>query len=242
MSQTEVQQVFSAYITDGELLSQFSGATVESLEVNRRDSFLRTRIRMTTFLPFETVALLEQALQKGLRLNSVEVLPQYPENSLSVDCFSTVIEFLRRRSVSVNGTFNDATCTATDDGWRISLNSARLDVLLSTHTDRMLRDLITELFGRSITIDFEGVDGVDEQYEALLRQAEEEAAAAACQAPADQLSLDGEDLVREGAKLLGYPRTGSAISALMLEAIRYAQWKGRITLCPNGNYTLTSEP
>ncbi|MBQ7038504.1 MAG: PHP domain-containing protein, partial [Clostridia bacterium] len=179
MSQTEVQQVFSAYITDGQLLSQFAGATVESLEVNRRDSFLRTRIRMKTFLPFETVSLLEQALQKGLCLNSVEVLPQYPENSLSVDCFSTVIEFLRRRSVSVNGTFNDATCTATDDGWHIALNSARLDVLLSTHTDRMLRDLIAELFGKSITIEFEGIDGVDEQYEALLRQAEEEAAAAA---------------------------------------------------------------
>ena len=67
----------------------------------------------------------------------------------------------------------------------------------------------------------------------------EEAAAAACQALADQLSLNGDDLVREGAKLLGYPRTGSAISALMQEAIRYAQWKGRITLAPNGNYTLT---
>ena len=45
--------------------------------------------------------------------------------------------------------------------------------------------------------------------------------------------------MREGAKLLGYPRTGSAISALMQEAIRYAQWKGRVTLAPNGNYTLT---
>ncbi len=67
----------------------------------------------------------------------------------------------------------------------------------------------------------------------------EEAAAAACQALADQLSLNGDDLVREGAKLLGYPRTGSAISALMQEAIRYAQWKGRVTLAPNGNYTLT---
>ncbi len=179
MSQTEVQQVFSAYITDGQLLSQFAGATVESLEVNRRDSFLRTRICMKTFLPFETVSLLEKALQKGLCLNNVEVLPRYPENSLSVDCFSTVIEFLRRRSVSVNGTFNDAVCTATAEGWHIALNSARLDVLLSTHTDRMFRELITELFGCSITIEFEGIDGVDEQYEALLRQAEEEAAEAA---------------------------------------------------------------
>ncbi|MBR5540583.1 MAG: PHP domain-containing protein, partial [Clostridia bacterium] len=179
MSQTDVQQVFSAYITDRELLEQFAGATVESLEVNRRDSFLRAHIRMTTFRPFETVVLLEKALQQALCLNTVEILPRYPKESLSVDCFSTVIEFLRRRSVSVNGTFHDATCTATEDGWQISLNSARLEILLSTHTDKKLRDLIAELFGQPITIKFQGVDGVDEQYEALLRQAEEEAAAAA---------------------------------------------------------------
>ena len=179
MSQTALSQVFSAYILDEELLRQFDGATVESLEVNRRDSFLRAHIRMTAFRPFETIVSLERALQQGLCLNAVEVLPRYPEDSLSVECFSTVMEFLRRRSVSVNGTLHDAVCTETADGWCISLNRARLDVLLSTHTDKLFRDLIGELFGKTITVEFTGIDGVDEQYEALLRQAEEEAAAAA---------------------------------------------------------------
>ncbi len=67
----------------------------------------------------------------------------------------------------------------------------------------------------------------------------EEAAAALCQALEDQLSLNQEDLMREGAKLLGYPRMGSAIGLLMQEAVRYAQWKNRITLSPNGNYALS---
>ncbi len=66
----------------------------------------------------------------------------------------------------------------------------------------------------------------------------EEAAAALYQALADQLSLNREDVLREGAKLLGYPRLGSAITALMEEALRYGQWKGQIILSPNGNYAL----
>lgn len=66
----------------------------------------------------------------------------------------------------------------------------------------------------------------------------EEAAAAACQALMDQLSLNREDLIREGAKLLGFPRLGSAITALMEEAVRYGQWKNRIVIAPNGSYTL----
>ncbi len=179
MNQTDVKQIFSAYITDAALLASFEGATVESLEINRRDSFLRAHIRMAAFRPFETIAQLETAIQTALCLNTVEVLPCYPEDSLTVDCFDTVVKFLTRRSVSVNGTFSDAVCAAIEDGWHIALNSARLGVLCSTHTDTVFRDLIFELFGKRITVEFEGIDCVDEQYEALLRQAEEEAAEAA---------------------------------------------------------------
>ncbi len=66
----------------------------------------------------------------------------------------------------------------------------------------------------------------------------QEAAAAAVQALTEQISLSNEDLVREAGKLLGYPRTGSAIAALLSEGIRYAQWKGKILTAANGNWVL----
>ena len=69
----------------------------------------------------------------------------------------------------------------------------------------------------------------------------QEAAGAAMEALRQQLSLSQEDLLREGAKLLGYPRMGQAISALMAEGVRYAQWKGRIVPASNGNFTLAGE-
>ncbi len=66
----------------------------------------------------------------------------------------------------------------------------------------------------------------------------QEAAAAAIQALTEQISLSDEDLVREAGKLLGYPRSGSAITALVREGIRYAQWKNKITPAANGNWVL----
>ncbi len=69
----------------------------------------------------------------------------------------------------------------------------------------------------------------------------QEAAGAAIQALTEQISLSDEDLLREAGKLLGYPRTGSAIAGLLREGIRYAQWKNRITVGANGNWTLTGE-
>lgn len=175
----EVRQVFSAYITDPSVLEPFEGAVVESLEVDRRAAVLRAHIRMARFCAFETITVLEEALATGLCLNTVEVLPLYPAACLSAECFPTVIDFLRRRAVSLNGTFRDAVCTETAEGWHIALNSARLDVVRSTHTDTKLKELIAELFGTRIAVEFEGIDGVDEQYESLLRQAEQDAKEAA---------------------------------------------------------------
>lgn len=66
----------------------------------------------------------------------------------------------------------------------------------------------------------------------------QEAAGAVCQALEDQISLNQEDLIRESAKLLGYPRLGTSVTYLFSNAIRYAVWKNKIIQGPNGNWTL----
>ncbi len=66
----------------------------------------------------------------------------------------------------------------------------------------------------------------------------EKIAGAICQALSDQLSLNREDLIREGAKLLGYSRLGSAITARMEQGIRHCCSRGWILLSTNGNFTL----
>ena len=64
-----------------------------------------------------------------------------------------------------------------------------------------------------------------------------EARNAARRALEEQLGLSGEDLVREGAKLLGYVRLGSAVSALLRAAIAQAEREGMIALGANGRWT-----
>ena len=53
----------------------------------------------------------------------------------------------------------------------------------------------------------------------------------------EQISLSQEDLIREGAKLLGFNRLGSSITKLMEYAIAYNKEKGRIVVGTNGNWT-----
>ena len=69
----------------------------------------------------------------------------------------------------------------------------------------------------------------------------EEAANALCLVLRDAVSMPEEDLVREGARLLGYSRTGSAVAQLMTEGIAYAA--RRQLICQNvlGQWILAPE-
>ncbi|MGN0517173.1 MAG: DUF3320 domain-containing protein [Acutalibacteraceae bacterium] len=66
-----------------------------------------------------------------------------------------------------------------------------------------------------------------------------EAVNAVCCALYKQIGLSQDDLIREAAKLMGYTRLGSIVTALFKSAIDAAQAQGKIEQSVNGNYKLT---
>ncbi len=182
MSYPDILTLFSPYITDAELLRPFASATVADMQVNRAERFLRMTLKMADFVPFEAFVPVEQALASGLGLRTVELMPQYPEETLCEACFPTIVSFLRRRCVAVNGTFNDAVFAKEGEGYSVTLRHGGMDMIHATHTDTMLGQTIAELFGRRVPITFHGESGVDEQdeqYRKLMEEAERESREAA---------------------------------------------------------------
>ena len=182
MSYPNVEELFSPYIKNPAILNAVGSATITSMQVNRADRFLRVRLSLAAFVPYDTLVAVEQALAEGLGLRTAELLPLYPFETLNEDCFPTIVAYLRRRSVAVNGTFNDAEYEKTENGFCVKLKHGGLDMLKTTHTDRMLADMVAELFGHPVPVSFQGADGVDEQdeqYRRLMEEAEREAQAAA---------------------------------------------------------------
>jgi DNA polymerase III delta prime subunit len=68
-----------------------------------------------------------------------------------------------------------------------------------------------------------------------------EAVNALCYALSEQISLSQDDLIREGAKCLGYTRLGNVVSDLMSQAIISAETTGRIKLDKNKKWVLCDE-
>ena len=69
----------------------------------------------------------------------------------------------------------------------------------------------------------------------------QEAANAAIQVLREQIALPGADLLRETAKLLGYTRMGSNVSAAAEAGLALATRQGRVTLDRNGHCVLAKK-
>ena len=67
----------------------------------------------------------------------------------------------------------------------------------------------------------------------------QEAANAIIRVLSEQVSLAQEDLIRESAKIMGYTRSGSVLTALFANAIEYAYQAGKITKGANEHWILS---
>lgn len=115
MSSPLFENIFGTYLTDRQLLAEFTGAQVESLQLSRASRFMSATLVCSRFIEIEKIDAAEKALSAALSLRGVELTPRYPADSLSVACFPTIVAFLRRRSAAVNGTFDDAVCRIEGD-------------------------------------------------------------------------------------------------------------------------------
>ncbi len=177
MSFPDIQALFSPYIQDASLLAPFANAVVSDMQVSHADRFLRIVLKLDRFVEFEAFPPLENALATGLGLQTVELIPNYPGEALCEACFPTVVSFLRRRCVAVNGTFNDARYAREGNGFAVTLCHGGMDMIQATHTDSMMSKLIEELFGCRVPLTFHGEAGVDqqdEQYKKLMEDATRE--------------------------------------------------------------------
>ena len=66
----------------------------------------------------------------------------------------------------------------------------------------------------------------------------QEAANAVCRVLSEQVSLAQEDLIREAAKIMGYTRSGSVLTALFANAIEFAYQAGKITKGANEHWII----
>jgi len=203
MSNRTFGALFGPYLpADGPLVALFD-AQVEELDIHHASRRLTVGLRFDAPMAASVLFTAEQVLTPALGVAGVTICPHFPADSLRVEDMLSLVAHLKRRNVAVNGTFDDAVFFLDGDTLRIEFCHGGVNILETTGADKQLQLLILEQYDRRVTLEFVGekTPQMDERYEQMMRQAEEEAAAAAreaaaaraaAQAAAPQPAAEGE--------------------------------------------------
>ncbi|MBQ8683215.1 MAG: PolC-type DNA polymerase III [Clostridia bacterium] len=203
MEQNTLGVLFGPYLSTDCLPDAVLAGVVENIEMQHAQRRLQLEVAFPGTVELSHLLTAEQQIARALALQFVELRPHYPKEALNESAFGPLVEHLKRINVAVNGGFADAVFTLEADVLRIEFVHGGVNILRATDVPRQLKQLIAEQYGRVLDIELVGEDTpqMDDRYEQMMQQAEEEAAAhareqaaarAAAMAAAPKPASDGE--------------------------------------------------
>lgn len=155
-------ELFQGYLKDEELLSQLGPGVVQAMRIDSKNRRMELDVAFDKIVKRRVLFDVERKLQKSeLNLSFVTIQPHFPEESFSEDYYPELVEELRRRIASLNGTVKDSTARVEGERLTVTLAHGGAEILKSKRFDKELSRLIREEFGKSFQVEFDGVTSIE---------------------------------------------------------------------------------
>lgn len=154
-------EFFGAYFDIAGLPPHVQGGQVLSLHIDEQNRDLTVTAAFPALVERRILFALEDQLKNALSVRRAAVLPRFDQAAFVVEYFPELVQELRRRDASLNGSLRDAVCRREGDALIITLAHGGRDMLVSRRFDKALTALIREEFGLSLTISFDGTVVID---------------------------------------------------------------------------------
>ena len=181
MNEQQFGVLFGPYMPPDGQWKALEDGTVLQLDIHHSTRMVGVTLRLESLVSAEVLFAAEKEIAAAMHMSVATIAPRFPGELLGEEAWPSLVEHLRRRNVAVNGTFDDARFTLTEETLTVYCTHGGVNILRATDTERLLQELIGEQFGRRVKVTFEGeeVPCEDEHYREMQRRAEEEAAQAA---------------------------------------------------------------
>lgn len=163
---------FQSYIDLSGVPQELCSAELQSMQIDVK----RRVIRIVLFSPklLKRADLLRAqdlvAACKALQISGAQIQPHYPQALFDVSYYPDLVQELKRREASINGTLTGSEAALDGDTLTITLKHGGYALLQARRADRVLSGLIREEFSRDVRVRFTGVleiDGESDHYREL---------------------------------------------------------------------------
>lgn len=171
--------LFGPYLPTDDAYTALAAGVIEAMDMHHASRRMTVHISFAEFISAETLFCAEKSLSKAFGLNGVSIHPRFPSDALTPDSMPSLIAYLKRENVAVNGTFDDAQFTLAGDELSVRIAHGGVNILRTTKADEQLKALVRDQYDRRVTLRIEGeeVPQNDEHYQQMMKKADEEAAA-----------------------------------------------------------------
>ena len=233
-------ELLGKYVSLEKLPKSLMEGMITDVKLNSENTAIDIFATLSELVDKETLFSLERSVcSSSLNVSQCHIYPKYDGELFSEEYYPQLKQELKRRYASLNGTLNDSHAKIDGDDFIVYLRHGGKDILLQQEFDKHLRELIKEEFGLTYRIVLDGVVNIDpdsqnyieqqkineekavreaqiaaqEQYENMMKTANEQKAKFAPKKVQGNTSVPSEIEIREGATLLPcfIPESSTAI-------------------------------
>ncbi|MBR4888412.1 MAG: PHP domain-containing protein, partial [Clostridia bacterium] len=170
-----IAEIFTPQIIQAAIPPEVGNAQVISLTVDPDARELLVRAKFDHFVPREVVFASERALAaSALKLRRVVLLPNFPPESFSPECFQSMVAYLKESDASLNGTLRDAEVSIKNGTLHVALSHGGFEFLDARRYDRKFEEIIRDWFSISLQVVFGGKLRVEQVDATLIERVQHE--------------------------------------------------------------------
>ncbi len=161
--------VFSQYIGDLKLSKTLLNAEVDGIKIDTKKRTMDMNLFLSQLVKRNEIFSTEKQIEQStLALAKCIIHPHFDSSLFGDACYFGLVEEIRRRLASINGTLNGSTVSISDDKMTINLTHGGADILLEKKVDKEFQKLINEEFGVNVKVKFDGITHIDADSEIYI--------------------------------------------------------------------------
>lgn len=171
---------FENYIDCKGLPAALCGGELCSLQIDAKRRIIRMELGLQELLSRDALYRAQDRIAtcKALNLAGAQIAPRYPADLFDISYYPSLVQELKRREASINGTLTGSAAVLEGDKLTITLKHGGGNILQARHADRILSQMIRDEFSRTVRVVFAGlleVDGDSTHYQQMQTKQTEKA-------------------------------------------------------------------